>query len=153
MRPKKHNCKKINYKTHFGTDKVVYSYFMPVCSIVKTITPRCRGRPEALLHEATLSVFGENRHVIIYVCTDTIWIAVSLPQTFTNFFHFILMPLHKTLIHHDGHTLTMDRLITNHRQITNLFVKVTTCSSALDLHEHIACKFGLVSTLRTGIHL
>ena len=30
----------------------VYSYFMPVCSIVKTITPRCRGRPDALLHEA-----------------------------------------------------------------------------------------------------
>ena len=25
---------------------------MPVCSIVKTITPRCRGRPDALLHEA-----------------------------------------------------------------------------------------------------
>ena len=57
---KKHNCKKINYKTHFGTDKVVYSYFMPVCSIVKTITLRCHGRPDALLHEATLSVFGEN---------------------------------------------------------------------------------------------
>ena len=31
---------------------IVYSYFMPVCSIVKTITPRCRGRPDALLHEA-----------------------------------------------------------------------------------------------------
>ena len=30
---------------------IVYSYFMPVCSIVKTITPRCRGRPDALLHE------------------------------------------------------------------------------------------------------
>ena len=27
---------------------------MPVCSIVKTITPRCRGRPDALLHEADL---------------------------------------------------------------------------------------------------
>ena len=24
----------------------------PVCSIVKTITPRCRGRTDALLHEA-----------------------------------------------------------------------------------------------------
>ena len=23
---------------------------MPVCSIVQTITPRCRGRPDALLH-------------------------------------------------------------------------------------------------------
>ena len=31
---------------------LVYSYFMPVCSIVKTITPRCRGRPDALLYEA-----------------------------------------------------------------------------------------------------
>ena len=31
---------------------ILYSYFMPVCSIVKTITPRCRGRPDALLHEA-----------------------------------------------------------------------------------------------------
>ena len=28
-----------------------YSYFMPVCSIVQTITSRCRGQPEALLHE------------------------------------------------------------------------------------------------------
>ena len=27
-------------------------YFMTVCSIVKTITPTCRGRPDALLHEA-----------------------------------------------------------------------------------------------------
>ena len=35
---------------HLGV--IVYSYFMPVCSIVKTITPRCRGRPDALLHEA-----------------------------------------------------------------------------------------------------
>ena len=25
---------------------------MPVCKKVKTITPRCRGRPDALLHEA-----------------------------------------------------------------------------------------------------
>ena len=31
---------------------IVYSYLMPACSIVKTITPRCRGRPDALLHEA-----------------------------------------------------------------------------------------------------
>ena len=31
---------------------VLYSYFMPVCSIVKTITPRCHGRPDALSHEA-----------------------------------------------------------------------------------------------------
>ena len=33
-------------------DYILYSYFMPVCSIVKTITLRCRGRPDALLHEA-----------------------------------------------------------------------------------------------------
>ena len=32
--------------------RIIYSYFMPVCSIVKTITPRCRERPDALLHEA-----------------------------------------------------------------------------------------------------
>ena len=31
---------------------VLYSYSIPVCSIVKTITQRCRGRPDALLHEA-----------------------------------------------------------------------------------------------------
>ena len=31
---------------------LLYSYFMPVCSIVKTITPRCRGRPDSQLHEA-----------------------------------------------------------------------------------------------------
>ena len=31
---------------------ILYSYFIPVCSIVKTITPRCRGRPDALLHDA-----------------------------------------------------------------------------------------------------
>ena len=34
------------------THDIVYSYVMPVCSIVKTITPMCRGRPDALLHEA-----------------------------------------------------------------------------------------------------
>ena len=33
------------------TSIILYSYFMPVCSIVKTITPSCRGRPDALLHE------------------------------------------------------------------------------------------------------
>ena len=32
--------------------QLVYSYFMLVCSIVKTITPRCCGRPDSLLHEA-----------------------------------------------------------------------------------------------------
>ena len=35
-----------------GIEHILYIYFMPVCSIVKTITPRCRGRPDALLHEA-----------------------------------------------------------------------------------------------------
>ena len=34
------------------THGIVYSYFMPVCSLVKTITTRCRGRPDALLREA-----------------------------------------------------------------------------------------------------
>ena len=32
------------------TNCIVYSYFMPVCSIVKTITLSCSGRPDALLH-------------------------------------------------------------------------------------------------------
>ena len=31
---------------------ILYSYFIPICSIVKTITPRCRGRLDALLHSA-----------------------------------------------------------------------------------------------------
>ena len=30
---------------------IVNSYFIPVCSLVNTITPRCCGRPAALLHE------------------------------------------------------------------------------------------------------
>ena len=34
-------------KLNFGG----YYTAMPVCSIVKTITPRCHGRPDALLHE------------------------------------------------------------------------------------------------------
>ena len=38
--------------TKTNREGILDSYFMPVCSIVKTITPRCRGRPEALLHEA-----------------------------------------------------------------------------------------------------
>ena len=29
---------------------------MPVCSIVETITPRCRGRPDALLHNMAASI-------------------------------------------------------------------------------------------------
>ena len=28
---------------------ILYSYFMPVCSIVQTTTPGCRGRPDALI--------------------------------------------------------------------------------------------------------
>ena len=31
---------------------IVYCYFMPVCSIVKIITLRCRRRPDALLYKA-----------------------------------------------------------------------------------------------------
>ena len=42
-------CKR---KNTFIINLILYSYFMPVCSIVKTITLRCRGRPDALLHEA-----------------------------------------------------------------------------------------------------
>ena len=45
------------------THYIVYSYFMSVCSIVKTITPRRRGRPGALLHEAEgNSVSGRPRY-------------------------------------------------------------------------------------------
>ena len=33
------------------SDLLMGQYYY-VCSIVKTITPRCRGRPDALLHEA-----------------------------------------------------------------------------------------------------
>ena len=35
-----------------GIDRILYSYVIPVCSIVKTITRRCHERPNALLHEA-----------------------------------------------------------------------------------------------------
>ena len=31
---------------------IIYSYFMPVCSTVQTITPRCLGRPDALVDKA-----------------------------------------------------------------------------------------------------
>ena len=31
--------------------EILNSYFMPVCSIVKTITLRCQGRPDAQLNE------------------------------------------------------------------------------------------------------
>ena len=33
-----------------------YFMHMPVCSIVKNITLRCRVRPDALLHEANVAV-------------------------------------------------------------------------------------------------
>ena len=42
----------IVYSYFMPVCSIVYSYFMPVCSNVQTITPRCRGRPGALLHEA-----------------------------------------------------------------------------------------------------
>ena len=42
----------VNGMKHDPIDLILYSYFMPVCSIVKTIIPRCRGRPDALLQEA-----------------------------------------------------------------------------------------------------
>ena len=46
---------------HGKTDdwhEILYSYFMPVCSIVKTITPRWCERPDALLHEAEGRVYS-----------------------------------------------------------------------------------------------
>ena len=45
----------LNYQGEFASVKLVfilYSYFMPVCHIVKTITLRLRGLPDALLGEA-----------------------------------------------------------------------------------------------------
>ena len=40
---------------------IIYSYLMPVCSIVKTITPRCCGRPDALLQEAKCNIASGRR--------------------------------------------------------------------------------------------
>ena len=43
---------------------IVNSYFMPVCSIVQTITPWYHGQPDALLHEASCnSASGRPRHL------------------------------------------------------------------------------------------
>ena len=33
---------------------ILYSYLMPVCSIVKTIIPRCRGRPDSLAYPGVI---------------------------------------------------------------------------------------------------
>ena len=41
-----------NHIQNFRLQDILYCYFMPACSIVKTITLRCHGRPDALLHEA-----------------------------------------------------------------------------------------------------
>ena len=46
----------IVYSYFMPVCSIVYSNFMPVCSIVKTITPGCRGRPDALLHKAEVRV-------------------------------------------------------------------------------------------------
>ena len=43
----------INFET---SCVLVYSYFMHVCSIFKTITPRCSGRPDALLHKGRVQL-------------------------------------------------------------------------------------------------
>ena len=44
----------------------MYSYFMPVCSIVKTITLRYRGQPDALLYEADEFEFKPHRrHCVV----------------------------------------------------------------------------------------
>ena len=45
---------------------IVYSYFMPVCSIVKTITLRYCGRPDALLYKADEFEFEPHRrHCVV----------------------------------------------------------------------------------------
>ena len=49
--------------THLLFWVIIYSYFMPVCSTVQTITLRCRGRRDALLHMAECnSASGRPRH-------------------------------------------------------------------------------------------
>ena len=50
--PNIYEMRSYTLKVGTNTDELLYSYFMPVCSIVKTITPRCRRRPDSLLHEA-----------------------------------------------------------------------------------------------------
>ena len=50
--PKRKSIEELIRNQNMVGSNELYSYFMPVCSIVKTITPRCRGRPDALLHEA-----------------------------------------------------------------------------------------------------
>ena len=57
------SCGKHTMETRFKTvgvtnSDILYSYFMPVCSIVKSITLRCRGRPDALLHEVVHGTEG-----------------------------------------------------------------------------------------------
>ena len=45
---------------------IVYSYFMPICSIVKTITLRYRGLPDALLYETDEFKFEPHwRHCVV----------------------------------------------------------------------------------------
>ena len=44
---------------------ILYSYFMPVCSIVKTITPRFCGRPDALLTRRKATVPRSNSLTIL----------------------------------------------------------------------------------------
>ena len=59
---------------------IVYSYFMPVCSIVKTITPRCRGRPSASCNSAS----GRPRYrgVIVWLYYKQAWNTCFLTQPF-----------------------------------------------------------------------
>ena len=49
--------------------RFLYSYFMPICSIVKTIALRCRELPDALLHKAECnSASGRQQHQGVIVC-------------------------------------------------------------------------------------
>ena len=47
-----HYCMRPKAECNSASGRPWYRYFMLVCSIVKTITPRYCGQPDALLHEA-----------------------------------------------------------------------------------------------------
>ena len=58
--------------------RLLYSYFTTVFSIANTITPRCRGRPDALLHQV---VHGTKGLLFDYI-TNMNEITVLLPNPF-----------------------------------------------------------------------
>ena len=64
---------------------ILHSDFMPVCSIVQTITPRYRGQPEALLPKAECnSASGRPRYrrVIVWLYYKQAWYNCFITQPF-----------------------------------------------------------------------